>query len=394
LAGRGPEQTSNLSGGEQQRVAVARAIVPEPALILADEPTGNLDPHLAIDILTLFEEINATGTTVLFATHDHSLISKRDHRLISIDDGRVSVAAFTRWWGETMDVKSAITRARRGLREERRLYVVAVTSLAVAFICLGATLLGVTNLDAAATRWGQSGRITLFLKDDADPQDIAQLRVVLEGLADVDEVTHVTPTQARESFLEEADVGADLSSLPSEVFPASLEVALVQGVTRERSESIAMRLTQFRAVSDVESYGSWFQKLDNLLWGARMLAAGLAVLVMFCVVAVIGNTIRLAVARRRQEIEVMKLCGATNGFVRGPFVLEGMFQGFASSLLAILALLAGYLALHDSVDSTLAALTGSRVVFLGAWTLVAMLLGGAVIGAVGSAVSVRRYLAV
>jgi cell division transport system permease protein len=293
-----------------------------------------------------------------------------------------------------MDVKNAITRARRGLREERRLYIVAVTSLAVAFICLGATLLGVTNLDAAATRWGQSGRITLFLKDDADPQDIAQLRVVLEGLGDVSEVTHVTPAQARESFLEEADVGADLSSLPSEVFPASLEVALVRGVSRERSESIATRLAQFRAVSDVESYGSWFQKLDHLLWGARMLAGGLALLVMFCVVAVIGNTIRLAVARRRQEIEVMKLCGATNGFVRGPFVLEGMFQGFASALLAVLALLVGYLAIHESVDSTLAALTGSRVVFLGAWTLVSLLAGGAVIGAIGSAVSVRRYLSV
>lgn len=89
LAGRGQERTGTLSGGEQQRVAVARAIVPEPALILADEPTGNLDPHLAIDILTLFEEIHATGTTVVFATHDHSLIAKRDHRLVSIDDGRV-----------------------------------------------------------------------------------------------------------------------------------------------------------------------------------------------------------------------------------------------------------------------------------------------------------------
>lgn len=89
LAGRGDERTAHLSGGEQQRVAVARAIVTEPALVLADEPTGNLDPHLALDILTLFEEINATGTTVLFATHDHSLLEARPHRLVVLDEGRV-----------------------------------------------------------------------------------------------------------------------------------------------------------------------------------------------------------------------------------------------------------------------------------------------------------------
>ncbi len=92
LAGRGDERTENLSGGEMQRCAVARAIVTEPALLLADEPTGNLDPHLALDILTLFEEINATGTTVLFATHDHSLISKRNHRIVSLEDGRITEA--------------------------------------------------------------------------------------------------------------------------------------------------------------------------------------------------------------------------------------------------------------------------------------------------------------
>lgn len=88
LGGRGEELAGTLSGGEQQRVAVARAIVGEPALILADEPTGNLDPQLAVDILGLFEDINETGVTVLFATHDRSLLDIRPRRVIVLDEGR------------------------------------------------------------------------------------------------------------------------------------------------------------------------------------------------------------------------------------------------------------------------------------------------------------------
>jgi cell division transport system ATP-binding protein len=88
LAGRGEDPAGVLSGGEQQRVAIARAIVGEPALILADEPTGNLDPQLAIDILGLFEEIHENGTTVLFATHDRTLLEVRSRRIVVLDEGK------------------------------------------------------------------------------------------------------------------------------------------------------------------------------------------------------------------------------------------------------------------------------------------------------------------
>ncbi len=92
LGGRGGEKVQNLSGGEQQRVSVARAIVPEPALILADEPTGNLDPQLAIDILGLFEDIHDAGTTVLFATHDRTLLDVRPRRVVVLDEGKATDA--------------------------------------------------------------------------------------------------------------------------------------------------------------------------------------------------------------------------------------------------------------------------------------------------------------
>ena len=78
-----------LSGGEQQRIAIARALVNDPQLVLADEPTGNLDPDLSLDIMNLFREINARGTTVVVATHDRELIQRVGRRAVTLDHGCV-----------------------------------------------------------------------------------------------------------------------------------------------------------------------------------------------------------------------------------------------------------------------------------------------------------------
>ncbi|MCK8069235.1 cell division ATP-binding protein FtsE [Cobetia sp. 1CM21F] len=78
-----------LSGGEQQRVGIARAVVNKPALLLADEPTGNLDPALSADIMRLFEDFNRIGTTVMIASHDLALIARLHHRTLELSDGRL-----------------------------------------------------------------------------------------------------------------------------------------------------------------------------------------------------------------------------------------------------------------------------------------------------------------
>jgi cell division transport system ATP-binding protein len=80
----------DLSGGEQQRIAIARALVNDPYLVLADEPTGNLDPDLSLEIMNLLREVNAGGTTVLVATHDRELIRLVGRRTITLEQGRVA----------------------------------------------------------------------------------------------------------------------------------------------------------------------------------------------------------------------------------------------------------------------------------------------------------------
>jgi cell division transport system ATP-binding protein len=89
LAGKEKRYPSELSGGEQQRVAIARAVVNKPGILLADEPTGNLDPTTSADIMSVLEKINRNGTTVLMATHDGEIVNRMRRRVIELREGEI-----------------------------------------------------------------------------------------------------------------------------------------------------------------------------------------------------------------------------------------------------------------------------------------------------------------
>ena len=91
LAKKARSYPAEISGGEQPRVALARALVNNPAIIIADEPTGNIDPELSYEIVDLLNEINKCGTTIVMVTHEHGLVSQFDHRIIGIEKGRITL---------------------------------------------------------------------------------------------------------------------------------------------------------------------------------------------------------------------------------------------------------------------------------------------------------------
>ncbi len=89
LSGKAKQYPTQLSGGEQQRVAIARALANNPSVIIADEPTGNLDPARSLEIMSLLEKINNMGTTILVVTHERELVNRFDKRVIAIESGRI-----------------------------------------------------------------------------------------------------------------------------------------------------------------------------------------------------------------------------------------------------------------------------------------------------------------
>jgi cell division transport system permease protein len=236
--------------------------------------------------------------------------------------------------------------------------------------------------------------LTVYLRADASPEAVAQLRTSLTSLREIGKVELVSAAQARELFLQQTSLAAEPNVLGEDVFPASLEIDLATRLAPDRLEKLAQGISQFSAAEEIETYRSFIGQFHTLLEVGRTGAWGLSLLVLICVLAVIGNTIRLAVLNRKAEIEVLKLCGATDGFVRSPFLVEGVLQAVMSASLAMVLLLFAYLLLRGRVEGTLTAFTGVSSVFLSPLTVAAVIAAAGMLGGLGSAWSLRRYLKV
>lgn len=286
-------------------------------------------------------------------------------------------------------------RARRGMLREWRLHALSVFSLAVAFVCLGAALLVLTNLRAIEERWAHAGRASIYLKDSASAEDIEQIKAALTAVPIVTSVRYVSASQARSEFgQQEAGARAELAALPVEAFPASLEIEVQSGVTDAELGDVVGKLRQLPAVDDVETYQAWTERLGRLIRGGVAAAALLALVVFASVLAVVGSTIRLALQRRRTEVEVLKLVGATDRFIKGPFLVEGMSQG-ALGALGALALLAGlFFVVRGRLDAELATLIGVEPSFLPWPVVVGMVVVGMLLGMFAALLGLRRLVTV
>lgn len=286
-----------------------------------------------------------------------------------------------------------IERAWRGSRNDWRLHLLSIFSVAVAFVCLASAVLVVVNVNVIRSRWAETGRASVFLKPDATPEQIDQIQKALRATPGVTDVRHVSSEDARRELTSQK--GDDvLGALPAEAFPASLEVRVADEAAVERVGKLASQLQALPAVESVETYQSWSERLGTLLRGGVTASIVLALVVLGAVVSVVSSTIRLTLQRRRIEVEILKLVGATDSYVRRPFVLEGAAQGGIGAAAAIALLAVLYAIVRGNFDSELGVMLGMAPTFLPWFVCAGMVLLGGLLGAAAAYGSLRRLLLV
>ncbi|HYP87912.1 MAG TPA: permease-like cell division protein FtsX [Polyangiaceae bacterium] len=284
-----------------------------------------------------------------------------------------------------------IERAWRGTKNDWRMHALSVFSVAVAFVCLASALLVVVNVSHVKDRWSSTGRASVYLKKGADRQQIASLERALRGSHGVTEVKFVSSEDARHEMTGQSD-DPIIDSLPTEAFPASLEVSIQSEVAAGRLDQLSQQLAALPAVDRVETYAAWSDRLAALLAGGVTASGLLALVVLAAVISVVSSTIRLALQRRRIEVEVLKLVGATDDYVRRPYVVEGAVQGALGATLALVLLGVLFAIVQSQFDASFATLIGLKPSFLPWSVALALVVSGALLGALAALLSVRRLL--
>lgn len=282
--------------------------------------------------------------------------------------------------------------------------LVAVTIIYISLLLVGSFFLMSAGLNRIVSSVEQKVSVQVFVKDGAAPADVQTLQSNIARIANVDGINYVSKAQALERFKERTKNTPQLvEQLRGNPLPASLEVKLkdprefrgvVDAIKADPALAKVIKDPANPEKEDIKYGQSVVENLFKLTSVIRIFAAVFLVLLLVVSLVLIGNTIRLAIYSRRREIGIMRLVGASNWFIRTPFLMEGVLQSLIGSALALLTLIAAQSAIVPWLQNNLKFLPieigGATVAQLAALLIVS----GALIGLTGSGVAVSRYLKV
>ena len=291
-----------------------------------------------------------------------------------------------------------LRRAVKGMRQAVFVNVVAVLTIAIALFVVAVFSGVVGQVRGLLDAWSSDLVVAVYLEDELAAEARVRIRAAIEEAAGHDaRIMEVSKEEAMErlraSLADDADI---LQGLENNPLPESIEIAGgVSRLGRERLEEFAAAIESMEGVDEVDFGRDWVGRLEGLVSLLAIAGLFLGGLILLAAMVTVSNTIKLAVFARKDEIEIMKLCGATDSFVRAPFLIEGLLQGLMGSIIAGVAATFLWFVLLPRVEAGLAEAFAMQIsIAAPGYVLPLLVVGGAALGLGGAALSLGRFLRV
>ncbi|MFH1980933.1 MAG: permease-like cell division protein FtsX [Pseudomonadota bacterium] len=284
-------------------------------------------------------------------------------------------------------------KAVRDILDNGFLNAVTIFTIAMAVLVIGAFALFILNTSILMQSWKKGVRIMAYIQADTDPATLGDVQKQIEALYGVKAVAFISKAEALQRLKSQMKRQSALfDNLEDNPLPDAFEVRMAdtpQDV--EKVEELARNLARISAVSDVEYGQRWIGRFSNIIRLFTLMAYALGALFFIAAVFFVANTIRLVIYSRREEIEIMRLVGAEDVFIKTPFYIEAMLQGLIGGVIGIAALFVSHVAISLKVaDTTMPAVVALQ--FLPAAAFAVILATSVAVGWMGCFLSLKQYL--
>ena len=291
--------------------------------------------------------------------------------------------------------RNAFAQAGAGVRAAPMPPLVAVFALALGAMLFGTVYIAARNAQNMLRAWGEGVQLTIYLEPDSAPARGAAVAEALRRVQSIEHVRYITSAEAMQRLREGLGARAPLlDGVEDDFLPPSLEVTFARGEDNPATiAAVAERVQKLPGVEDVETMGDWVKRVQAAADLLRGVALAALILVGIGCLYLVGATIKLAVFARREEIEILKLVGATHRYVRAPFWIEGLGEGLLGGLVGAGGLYGLFRYAAPRVESLLGGvLAGVHFTFPPLLHVVAGIGVLAAIGLCGSHMAVRKHL--
>ncbi len=286
-----------------------------------------------------------------------------------------------------------LREALHNFHRHRRADAVAVLVIVIAMLLVGGVALSYINFRNLTVHWGSQVHMVIYLRDEVSPERLEALRQMFSQAPETSSLEYTSKDQALEQFRTRLGESANiLQGLQTNPLPASFTLMVREEFRHpERLRDVVGRYRTLPEVEDIDYGERWVERFHTLVWMLEMGVIGVGGIIGLAVMFIIATTVRLALYSRAEEIEIMRLVGATAWFIKMPFVIEGGLQGMLGTGWAVALLYGLFYALLTWLGPMVEPMIDlSLFQFLSPVTIACMILGGAMLGGIGSMFSLGQ----